>query len=500
MSKTNYSIEEISAYIEQAYQDWNIPGGLAAVIKDGEFVLSKGFGVCDKGNPEPIKPDTVFSIGSCTKAFTAAALGLLVDEGKLNWDDRVIQYLPGFAMVDPWVTEHVTIRDLVNHKLGLQRWNRIMLQGEKFDPDQFIEKIRYIQPNKDFRTRFHYGNEQYIVAGKIIEVISGMSYADFMQKRIFDPLEMSSTYINLQQMLANHKGAIARGHYNHDDKLMPVELRFFDEQKPADFWELGTNAAGSIWSTMDDIKNWIDLFLAKGDFKGKRIFSSELFEELTTPQFNILPQDSVIAELMPLELGIDFQTYAFGWVVMSFHGKKLIVHGGNTVDGNTTIGFIPSENLGFSTFINTYSGIIHILVALFLVDAILFNDWNDYSQKGLELAKSWISGLQPMLDAFETSRKQSSAPSLPLEKYAGEYESPLMGTVHIRWESGKLVYDYSSEQQADLSHWEDDTFRMRYHKPYWGTEFVIFEANQQGVIAFVLRDLEGNDVQRLVKR
>ena len=499
MSK-DVSISEINAYIEQAYKDWNIPGGLAAVVKDGEFLFAEGYGSCEAGKPEQMSADTVFAIGSCTKAFTGTAMGILVDEGKVDWDDPVIKYLPDFAMYDPWVTQHVTIRDLLNHKLGIQRWNRLFFNNEEFDEDDFIHRIRYMQPVKDFRTRFHYGNEQFITAGKIIEVVSGMRYVDFLRQRIFEPLEMHSTYANLQEMLANHKGTIAHGHYNQDDSLLPSELRFFEPQTVGDYWEIGTNAAGSIWSTLTDIKNWIDLYLGKGVYKGKQILSPEVFEEITTPQFMIHPRDSEIADILEIGMDIEFQMYAFGWMIFDYKGRKLIVHGGNTVNGNTVIGFVPSENIGVITFINTYSGIIHVLLSFLLFDVLLGN-WRDYSKEGLALANAWLEGIKPMIQAFEDSRKKDSAPSLPLEAYAGVYNSPLLGDLQIEYKDGSLLQHYGFEQEADLEHWEDDVFRLKFHKRYWAAEFIAFELDEKGqVCACTLRGLEGNEIQRLLKR
>jgi CubicO group peptidase (beta-lactamase class C family) len=500
MKETSFSISEIRTYIERAYQQWNVPGGLAAIIRDGKPVLAEGFGVCEAGKAPVMDPETAFAIGSCTKAFTSAAIGLLVDEGKLDWDDPVVKFLPDFTMYDPWVTRHVTIRDLLNHKLGIQRWNRLFFRQKEFDPDDFISRIRYMQPVKEFRTRYHYGNEQFIVAGKIVEVASGMPYADFLQKRIFEPLEMNSTYPNLKQMLSNHKGPFARGHYNQADSLMPVQMRFFQEQTPAGFWEIGTNAAGSIWSTIGDIQKWIELFLGQGVYKGKQFLSRAVFEEITTPQFMIYPKDSEIVDLMPLGMDIQFQAYAFGWMIFSYMGRKLIVHGGNTVNGNTVIGFIPEEELGIVTFINTYGGVIHILLAFYLFEAMLGKP-HDYSGDGLELAKTWLEEMQPVIQSFEDKRKIDSRPSLPLESYAGIYTSPLLGELYIDYRDGQLRQRYGSDMAASLIHWEDDVFRLKFDKPYWGVEFAAFEIGEgKTVNAIRLQDMEGREIQRMEKR
>lgn len=484
-STTQIAIADIEAYIEQALKDWGIPGGSSLIMKDGELLSNRGYGVRELGKPEAMETDTIFHIASSTKAFTATCLGLLVDEGKLGWDDPVVKYLPEFKLYDPWITREVTVRDLLNHKLGLTRYNHIMFRNTPYDPDEFIQRFPYMKPFTSFRTRFVYGNEQYILAGKLVEVISGKPYDDFLQERIFDPLGMTSTFPTLSHLKRAGVTNISHGHCNLDGGFVPVGVRLLDPVQPLDLVDIGMNAAGCIWSNMPDLARWLEFFLGDGTFRGKTLASPKVMEEMRSPQFSIAPRDDELTTIFSA-VGVDVNilTYAFGWYVMDYRGRKLVVHGGNIHNGNNIIGFIPGENLAFMIFVNTYQVIAHALLSFYVLDA-MFGHNIDYSARGIEAVKMWQAGATQAIEGMLSSRQLDTHPSVPLERYTGKYASPLMGELSIDLDGGELRFTYGNSHMFDasLSHWQDDTFVVDFKNKYQDPEFVSFQVSEAGSVS-----------------
>ncbi len=494
---TPIAIADIEAYIEQALKDWGIPGGASLIMKDGQLLSNRGYGVRELGKPEEMEADTIFHIASSTKAFTATCLGLLVDEGKLGWDDPVVKYLPEFKVYDPWITQQVTVRDLLNHKLGLKRYNHIMFRNDPFDPDEFLQHVPYLKPYTDFRTRFVYGNEQYILAGKLVEVISGKPYDDFLQERIFDPLGMTSTFPTLSHLERSGLKNICHGHCNLDGGFVPVGVRLLDPVQPLPLVDIGMNAAGCIWSNLPDLARWLEFFLGNGTFRGKTLASPQVMEEMRTPQFSIAPRDEELNTIFnAVGVDVNIMTYAFGWYVLDYRGRKMVVHGGNIHNGNNIIGFLPGENLAFVIFVNTYQVIAHALLSFFTLDA-MFGFNVDYSRRGIEAAKMWQAGATQAIQGLISSRKADTHPALPLERYAGKYVSPLMGDLSIVLENGELRFYYGNSQifDATLQHWQDETFVVEFKNKYQDPEFVSFQVSEGGsASSLVWLDPEFNEI------
>ena len=478
MNTSPVLLSGIEAYIEKALKDWGIPGGALLVWKDGQVLSCRGFGVRELGKPEPMEGNTIFNIASSTKAFTATCLGMLVDEGKLTWDDPVVKFLPDFRVYDPWITREVTLRDLLNHHLGLKRYNRVSFRNEPFDIDEFLQHFPYMEPATAFRTRFNYGNEQYILASKVIEVVSGKAYDAFLQERIFTPLGMASTFPTLSHLRAAGQSNISHGHCNLDGGFVPGGVRLLDPVSALPLGDIGKNAAGCIWSNMEDLARWLEFFLGKGTFRGKNLVSPQVMEEMRTSQVAIAPRDDDLTTIFDaVNVDVHMMAYSFGWYVMDYRGHKIVVHGGNYLNGNNVIGFLPGENLGFVIFVNTYHVIAHVLLSFYLLDA-WFGEQIDYSARGLEAARMWQAGATQAVNGFLNTRKPDTLPSLPLEQYAGVYTSPLLGDLRITQEAGKLIFSYGNAHHFDacLQHWQDDTFVVSYHDKSTDPEFVIFEA------------------------
>jgi len=270
-------LQELDAYIEKAMQEWEVPGLAIAIVKDDQLVLAKGYGVREIGKGTPIDENTVFAIASNSKAFTAASLAMLVDEGKVNWDDPVTKYLVGFQLFDPYVTRELTVRDLLTHRSGLGQ-SPALWYGSDYDREEILRRIRYLEPSWSFRSRFGYQNVMYLAAGQIIPAVTGISWDDFVQQRIFTPLGMSSTNTSVTDLkgLSN----VARPHGKIDDKVKAIPYRNFDNIGPA----------GSINSNVVDLAQWVRLQLSEGLYQSERLLSPGVVQEMHTPQ-TIIPYD-----------------------------------------------------------------------------------------------------------------------------------------------------------------------------------------------------------------
>ncbi len=305
-------------YIREAMQKWEIPGLAIAVVKDGELVLARGYGICELGKDRKVTKDTVFPIASCTKSFTAACVAMLVEEGKLGWDDPVAKHLPGFELSDPYLTKHVTLRDMLCHRIGLP-WAEL-LSG---DSREVLRRIKYIEPIADFRTRFTYSNAMYVVAGEVVAHASGQPWEQFVAERIFKPLHMVSTTVSVTDVEADR---LALRHWNSDEGIVARPLA----RDPV-------RADGGIHSTVVDLAQWVKLQLAEGQSEGRRLLSEKTVREMHALQFS----SPVTAQPRNIYTARFYGT-GLGWQVLDYRGRKVIRHGGGW---GAWVAMIPEEKL-----------------------------------------------------------------------------------------------------------------------------------------------------------
>lgn len=254
-------LEGLDQYITEAMRSWEVPGLAIAIVKDDRVLLAKGYGVRKLGDPAPVNEHTLFAIGSASKAFTAASIAMLVDEGKLKWDDPVTNYLPGFQLFDPYATRELTVRDLLCHRSGLERAD-LLWYGSAFGREEILRRIRYLKPSWSFRSRFGYQNIMFLAAGQIIPAITGKSWDDFVKERLFAPLGMSSSNTSVRDLARSDNSATP--HAKIEGKVEPIAWRNIDNVAPA----------GSINSSAADMAQWIRLNLNWGKFNDKQLISS----------------------------------------------------------------------------------------------------------------------------------------------------------------------------------------------------------------------------------
>jgi len=486
------TVEKIEAYIENALLDWQIPGGAVAIIDRGEVVSCRGYGVRELGAANAVNAETLFGIGSCSKAFTAAIVGSLVDDGRLNWDDKVVKYLPEFKLYDPWITNQVTIRDMLSHRLGIRRSIRVMNRDRVFNSDDYIRRMEFVRPAGEFRARFTYDNPQFLVAAKIAELVSGTKWSRLVQQRIFDPLGMHSSAATYQAARAMNTPNIASPHTNLDGGFVPAELRVLDPVQPIPWTDYGENAAGSILSNIQDMTRWLQLLLEGGNFNNQQILSREVLAEMTSPQMIIKPAESEMDSLLAVGLQTNLMAYGLGWYVCDYRGYKMVFHPGQLHGFVAAVAFLPQLNVGGVILLNTYQTMLHAMLGYYLFDAMLGFE-RDYSAEMITLIRQWRSGAEMGVQQMLANRPPAKMPVLPLEQLTGTYSSALFGEVVISQENAQLSCQYGETPLflADLEPWDGLTFMVNYKNKINPAEFLTFLQDDQGrVNGLAIKDVD----------
>ncbi|MFN2500406.1 MAG: serine hydrolase [Pyrinomonadaceae bacterium] len=473
-------LKEVDGYASTVMNTWKGPGMAIAVVRDDKTVFAKGYGVRELGKQDKVDENTVFAIASNSKAFTTAAIAILVDEKKLAWNDKVSKYLPSFQMYDPWVTSELTIRDLVSHRVGLDTFSGDLLWYETtYSDDEILNRLRHLKPVSSFRTRYGYQNLMFIAAGQVIEKVSGKTWGQFVKERILDPLGMSRTTTSIKNLPDNS----AMPHNESGGTLRVLHRGNVD----------GAAAAAALNSSVADLSKWIRLQLGRGTFEGKKIFSSEQSWQMFQPNI-MLPIGEAAARSNPTR---HFNAYGLGWFLYDYHGRKIINHSGG-LDGmlSYTV-LIPEENLGFVVLTNNESPAFTIMMSKIrdIFVGAPKRDWNDEAIKQAAVSKAGEEQARAKIDA---SRIATARPSLAQPAYAGTYSSTMYGDVTVAEENGKLVLRLGPAPNfvADLEHWHYDTFQIKWRPSVaynFPRGFVTFTIDKNGKTDELRIDQPNND-------
>lgn len=394
-----------------------------------------------------VDENTVFAIASNSKAFTTAALAILIDEKKIgSWDDKVSKYLPEFQMYDPYVTSELTVRDLVSHRTGLDTFSGDLLWYDTtYSPDEILRRARFLKPVRGFRAGYGYQNIMFIAAGRIVEKVSGKSWSAFVKERILTPIGMNRTTTSVKDLKDN----FAMPHNESGGKLRALPLGNIDNS---------IGLAG-LNSSVADVAKWLRLQLGRGTFEGKQIFSKERSGEMW--QQNIfIPVNPNPAKEAPTQM---FNGYALGWFVNDFRGKKVVSHTGGLDGMITQTAMMPQENLGLVVLTNSETGAIGILRNK-IFDVFTDSPKRDWNAEALERTKQGKAREEDEDKKIDASRVQNTKPSLMPKDYTGTYSSQMYGDVTISEENGKLVMRLAPAPNfvADLEHWHYDTFQIKW--------------------------------------
>lgn len=458
-------LKTFDGYVAQAVRQWGIPGLAIAVVKDDSVVFARGYGVRRLGTSAPVTPRTIFAIGSCTKAFTAAALAMLVDSGLVAWDETVAKYLKGFSLSDPYVSRELAVRDLLTHRSGLMRGDALWY-ATPYDRAEVLRRIRFLRPTWSFRSHYGYQNIMFLAAGEIVPAVTGISWDDFVHRRVLDPLGMAATSTSVRML--DSLGDVATPHERFEGREQPIAWRNIDNIGPA----------GAINSNVLDMAQWIRLQLGRGLYEGRRLLSAATMKEMWSPQ-TVIPLDSVTERLRP---STHFQAYGLGWSLSDYRGRKVVAHGG-AIDGfRAIVGLVPEEQLGVVVLTNGGEPGRALTNALFLrvVDAYLGvaqTDWSTQLRavRDAEMARDSLDRVKQ-----EAGRVAGTKPSFDLAAYAGTYRDDLYGEVTVTADSGGLVMRFGPFYTGALAHWHYDTFKVTWRDPEQGFDLVTFVLNGDG--------------------
>lgn len=451
------------AYAEKARVDWEVPGMAIAIVKDDKVVYAKGFGVKKLGEATPVDEKTIFAIGSSSKAFTAAALAILVDEGKIKWDDRVSKYLPEFEVYDPYVTRELTIRDLITHRSGLERGD-FLWYGTENSRAEILRRTRFIKPTWSLRNTFGYQNLMYLAAGTVVEKVSGKTWDAFVAEKIFMPLGMSASSTSTKAFKPTDN--VSTPHAKVDNVIKTIPWRNIDNIAPA----------GSINSNVLDVAQWIRLQLGQGAFEGKKIFSPAVAREMHMGQTIIRLEGSQTITYPEAH----FLNYGMGWFMSDYKGRKLIEHGG-AIDGmRAEVALIPEEKLGVVVLTNMNGSIVSMPLLYRIIDSYIGATQKDYSAETLQKYKPLIEAGLTAEKKAEAERVPNTKPTLELSSYVGTYTSELYGDVKITLENEKLKMAFGPSFVSPLEHWNYDTFRASFFAAGSSKAPLTFSLNAQG--------------------
>ncbi len=483
------AIAPASAYdleqdVTRTMKAFDVPGIAIAVVKDGQVIAARGFGVRRLREPAKVDGKTLFEIASNSKAFTAAALAMLVDEGKLKWDDPVVKHLPDFQMYDAYVTREMTVRDLLTHRsgLGLGAGDLLWWPTTNFSTDEIIEKLRYIRPATSFRSSYAYDNLLYIVAGKIIAQKSGKSWGDTVRERILTPVGMSTTTTSLAENEGNPNASNA--HSKIKDKISAVK------SMPV------ANAVGAVGinTNAEDIAKWMQVLLdggrvagAKGvDGKELRLWSEAQSREMWTAQtpMKINTPKGPLASTKP-----NFYAYGLGFQLRDYKGQLVAMHGGALQGFYSRVLLVPESKLGIAILTNAESGGALSALQYRLMDQYMTGSTpTDWIKLVADVEEEAHAKELARLKSASTTRASTSKPSLTLSAYEGQYEDPWYGIMNVKRNGNKLVMSFSKtpDLTGEMEHFQHDTFIVRWKERNFNADaYATFSLDHDGSIDHV---------------
>jgi CubicO group peptidase (beta-lactamase class C family) len=470
--------------VNRVMQAFDVPGIAIAVVKDGQVIAARGFGVRKLGEPAKVDGQTLFEIASNSKAFTAAALAMLVDEGKLKWDDPVVKHLPDFQMYDAYVTREMTVRDLLTHRsgLGLGAGDLLWWPTTTFSTDEIIERLRFVKPATSFRNSYAYDNLLYIVAGKIIAQKSGKSWGATVRERILTPVGMKTTTTSLAENAGNPNASHAHSKIN--DKIAAVK------SMPVD------NAVGAVGinTNAEDIARWMKVLLdggriegAKGaDGKELRLFSEAQSREMWTAQ---TPMKVAIPKGPLAATRANFAAYGLGFQLRDYKGQLVAMHGGALQGFYSRVLLVPASKLGVAILTNAESGGALSALQYRLLDQYMTGSApTDWIQAIADLENEAHAKEKARLKGASATRASSSKPSLALAAYEGQYTDPWYGAMHIRRDGKKLIMSFARtpDLTGEMEHFQHDTFIVRWKERNFNADaYVTFALDHDGSIEHV---------------
>ncbi len=464
VTSTDKALRGVDKYIENAMQEWEVTGLAVAVVKDSAIVWVKGFGYRDVEKKLPVTGETLFAIGSCTKAFTAVSVGQLADEDKVDLDEPVITYIPTFKMYDDYVTNHMTPTDLMCHRSGLPRHDFVWY-GRGLSRKELFNRLQYLEPSRGFRSAYQYQNLMFTTAGVLVEEVSGMKWETFVKERIFNPLEMIKSNFSVNDMEKTDN--FSYPYSKREEKITRIPFRNIDAIGPA----------GSINSNVLEMSNWLIMNLNNGKFNGKEVVSESFLSKAHVPQM-------VSSQTMTDE--IFFSSYGLGWGITSYRGHYRCSHGGGIDGFLSDVTLYPRDGIGIVVLTNFDGAAITGVVRNYIADRLLGLKEIDWQEKQFgPVREAREKGEDPEVE--DVSRLKNTKPSFPLEDYTGSYIHPAYGTVMISLSDSQLIAALHPFEMK-LNHYHLDIFEGE--DPEIGKQKIKFYYNTQGEIDRLTMELQ----------
>lgn len=473
----------LDAYFRDALEAWDIPGFSIGIVKDDSVFLAKGYGVLEKGRAAAVDAHSLFAIASNTKAFVSTALGILVQEGKLKWDDPVQKYLPVLRMQDDWVSAHLTVRDLLCHRSGLGTFSGdVNWYKNKRSPAELIPVLREISPAFDFRSGYGYSNLMFIMAGEVIRTVSGLPWDEFVKQRILTPLEMKRTVSSIHQL---------RGMTN-----IATPHRYLCDSTQAISWTDWDNmgAAGGLISSAADMCRWMRCQLNKGvSPSGDTLFSRSIQLDTWSVHNGFVVQDAARDQFGHRQ----FSGYGLGWQLSDYYGQMVVSHGGGYDGMYSRVVMVPGQRLGIVVLTNSMKG-ISTWLAYEVLDRFLGAAPKDWMARGLESQRRSDEHWQKRREQRIQAKVHGTSPFKSSPELAGLYRCPMYGEIHVRKEQDGLYLDFADapDLNARLSHWHYDTYRLEWLQTHAWFDFgtVQFKTDNNGRVTELLFDVPNDDI------
>lgn len=467
------SSKQIDSLTALVLKTFNVPGIAVGVVKDGKLIHANGYGVANLSTGKKVDENTLFGVASNSKAMTAAVLGQLVDEGKIKWDDRVTDYIPEFKMYDPYVTDAFTIRDLLTHRsgLGLGAGDLMMFpDGSDFTKKDIIHNLRFLKPVSAFRTKYDYDNNLYIVAGEVVAKASGMSWEDFVEKRIMQPLGMNATAASLMRL--KDKSNAIRPHAPVDGKLQVLDID----------WSESANAAGGIWSNVTDWSKWVIAQMNHGKYGPdlqEKIFSDEVHEETWSAQ-------TIINARAVAPYNTHFAAYGLGWFLSDVKGYKQVTHTGGLAGIVTQVVMFPELNLGIIVFTNQQSGAAFNAISRTIQDSYLgvsgYN-WVKIMKERVDKGEAEAKQINDEVEKSIKAAQSQTTGGFDITPFVGTYKDNWFGEIEISNKNGKawIASKRSPKLNGALLPYKGNTLIARWTDRSMDADaFVMFTTDMDG--------------------
>ncbi len=473
--KKEIDVQKYDRITQKVFDQFQPTGMNVLILQNGEVIYQKALGYKNAHHTDFLDHNDIFNIASCSKAFTAAGIGKLVDDGLLQWDDKVIDYIPEFKLADEYITNHLTLRDILSHRTGLGTfYGDLLWYNTDYTNEEVIERMQYIPLINDFRSQFGYQNNMYMIAGEIIERVSGLSWEEYIQQSFLDPLNMSDTRTSSSEF--NGTEEIAFPHAQ--DSVIGI------------YYFQATKAAASIWSSTRDLANWAEMWINDGIYRNQEILSHETVRMLTSPQ-TIL---SVSEERE--SFGMHFRTYAMGWRVNEYNGYKIIEHSGGMPGFISEVALIPEKDMAIIILNNGFDVYGYTALLYSMMDIAIdqyTNDWVEYYLDRQEKAK---------LDEKEENEKRLATkdteilPTIAIENFAGLYRDKMYGDAEIKFENNELTCTLLPAKKvftSKMKHWNKNSFKVVFKDSFLPYGILNFELNKSNKVSGFKIDLPSSD-------